>query len=150
LARFGSRTRARSQALQLLFQADATDRTVDEVLEDCYVVTDESDEPNDIPLDEYAERLARGAAEHMDQIDQLIADASVNWSVGRMNPVDRNLLRLAVYEIGEEPDVDVAVTIDEVVELAKAYGGTDESSKFVNGVLGRIAQDLAATQVSGE
>lgn len=133
---FGGRTLARSQALQLLFQAEANARAVLDVLDGEYALSQG-------PLDDYARRLALGADERRPELDAVIAVRSRGWSVARMNAVDRNLLRLALYEMLYVDEVDVAVTIDECVELAKAYG-TDESSRFVNGILGRVADDLEA------
>jgi len=134
--RFGGRTLARSQALQLLFQAEATNRLVSEVLAGEYAL-DEG------PLDPYAERIALGCDSMLHELDAVISVTSANWSVSRMPAVDRNLLRLALYEMLEVDEVDTAVAIDECVELAKAYG-TDETSKFANGVLGAIAAKIDA------
>lgn len=131
---FGGRTLARSQALQLLFQAEANSRAVLEIVDGDYVLSQG-------PLDDYARRLALGADEMRPDLDAVIAMRSTGWSLGRLNAVDRNLLRLALYEMLCVDEVDLAVTIDECVELAKAYG-TDESSRFVNGLLGRVADDL--------
>lgn len=133
---FGGRTLARSQALQLMFQAEANARAVLDVLDGEYALSQG-------PLDDYARRLALGADERRPELDSVIAARSRGWAVARMNAVDRNLLRLALYEMLYVDEVDVAVTIDECVELAKAYG-TDESSRFVNGILGRVADDLEA------
>ncbi len=133
---FGGRTLARSQALQLLFQAEANSRAVLSVLDGDYALSEG-------PLDDYARRLALGADEARPEIDAVISARSTSWSISRMNGVDRNLLRLAIYEMLYVDEVDVAITIDECVELAKAYG-TDESSRFVNGLLGRVADDLEA------
>ncbi|MGN0075429.1 MAG: transcription antitermination factor NusB [Parafannyhessea sp.] len=132
---FGGRTLARCQALQLLFQAEATDRTVHEVLEGGDYAISEG------PLDPFGEMLARGADDMRGDLDAVISATSSNWSVSRMPAVDRNLLRLALYEMLEVDEVAIAVTIDESVELAKAFG-SDESSRFVNGVLGRVATKL--------
>lgn len=134
--RFGGRTLARSQALQLLFQAEACGRTVNDVLEGSYAL-DEG------PLDAYASEIALGADAMLHELDAVIAVTSDNWSVSRMPAVDRNLLRLALFEMLEVDEVDTAVAIDECVELAKAYG-TDESSRFVNGVLGKVARRMEA------
>ena len=134
--RFGGRTLARSQALQLLFQAEATGRLVSEVLEGEYAL-DEG------PLDPYASEIALGADSMLHELDAVIGVTSANWSVSRMPAVDRNLLRLALYEMLEVEAVDTAVAIDECVELAKAYG-TDESSRFVNGLLGKVARRIEA------
>ena len=137
------RTLARSQALQILFQAESLSRTVDEVLEgDCLVSKG--------PIADYAVELARGCYANLDEIDAMLERASRNWSLSRMPGADRNILRIAVYEMRHVEDLpSVAVAINEAVELAKAYG-TDESSRFVNGVLGRIARDKGIDAASIE
>lgn len=132
------RTLARSQALQLLFQAEALDRPVDYVLDGDYLISKG-------PLDPYAVELARGTYANRTRIDASLRAVSKNWSLERMPGPDRNLLRLAVFEmrlLPEDEKLDDAVVIDEAVEVAKAYG-TDESARFVNGVLGRIARDAS-------
>ena len=112
---YRGRTLARSQALQLLFPAEATDS----------------------PLDPYALELCRGAYEHIDRIDCALRSVAKNWDLMRMPGADRNLLRIAVYEMRFLTDEEVsdAIVINEAVELAKAYG-TDQSASLVNGVLG--------------
>lgn len=132
----GGRTLARSQALQLLFQAEANGRAVIEVLDGDFALSEG-------PLDDYARHLALGADEVRPDLDAVISMRARGWKLSRLNAVDRNLLRLALYEMFNVDEVDVPVTIDECVELAKAYG-TDESARFVNGVLGRVADDLDA------
>ena len=134
-AHLGGRRLSRSLALQIIFQAEATGRTVEDVLAGAYAL-------DGGPLDEYAESLARGADGLRAEIDALLERFSENWTPERMPSVDRNLLRLAVYEMLVVDEVDVSIAIDEAVELAKLYG-TDDSSKFVNGVLGRIAEEAA-------
>ena len=135
--RFFGRTLARGQALQVLFQAEVCDRAVDDVLAGDYALSQG-------PIDEYGERLARGAGEHILELDDVLSGAARNWSLSRMSSTDRNLLRIALYEILYVDDVDPSVSISECVELAKAFGSSDESSRFVNGVLGRIVSDLEA------
>ncbi|MBN1192299.1 MAG: transcription antitermination factor NusB [Coriobacteriia bacterium] len=127
------RTRARRQALQMLYQREITEMTVAAILES-HAYNDEDGDPSD-----YCRELALGTEEHGEVIDAEIEATSQHWSLMRMPFVDRNILRLAVYEILFEPDVPDSVAINEAVEMAKAYG-TDESPKFVNGVLGRIAE----------
>ena len=133
---FGGRTLARSQAFQLLFQAEANHLTVEEVLGKDYVIEKG-------PLDEFARQLALGADAARHDLDAVIASRSVTWTLRRMPSMDRNLLRLAIYEMLFVDEVEIPVTINESVELAKAYG-TDDSSRFVNGILGRVADDVEA------
>ncbi len=137
------RTRARSQALQILFQAEALDLPVDEVLAGDYLLSKG-------PLMEYAEQLARGCYAKLDIVDSCLAAVSENWSLYRMPAADRALLRIAVYELrcdDTDDKIEDAVVINEAVELAKAFG-TDDSSRFVNGVLGRIARAEELPQAS--
>lgn len=89
----------------------------------------------------FACRLVRGAMSHLAAIDDLVGRCSLNWKLSRMARVDRNILRLAAYELAFEPDVPGRATLNEAIELAKRYG-TEDSGKFVNGILDRIAQDL--------
>jgi len=89
--------------------------------------------------DPYATEIAIGVERSLDEIDRLISDSSEHWSVFRMPVVDRNVLRIAVYEMHWVDDVPDSVAINEAVSIAKEYGGED-SSKFVNGVLGKIAR----------
>ncbi len=134
-AKFFGRTLARSQALQLLFQAEQTNRTVEEVLQGEYVLSEG-------PLDPYAEKLACGTDGIRDDLDMILNAYSHGWSVSRMPSVDRNLLQLSLYEMLEVSEVDVSITINEVIELSHAYCG-DESPRFINGILGRVAADIA-------
>lgn len=133
------RRRAREDALSLLYSGDIMES-------DAATLIEEGDFPEDIELGEYAESLVRGVTEHRADIDERLAATSENWSVDRMPVVDRALLRLAVYEMVYVDDVPVSVAINEAVELAKIYGGEDESSRFVNGVLGRIARTMEGTE----
>jgi len=91
----------------------------------------------------YAREIVDGVADHRDEIDELIASYAQGWSLERMPNVDRALLRLSTWEVLHNPEVPTAVAIDEAVELAKEYS-TDDSARFVNGVLGRIAQHAGA------
>ena len=127
------RTRARRQALQILYQREITGQDVQTIL-DTRTYSNEDGEPS-----EYSRTLALGAEMHQSAIDTKIETTSKHWSLMRMPFVDRNILRLAVYEIVYEEGMPASVAINEAVELAKAYGG-DDSPKFVNGVLGKIAE----------
>ena len=129
---FAGRTLARSQALQLMFQAESRNMQVCDVLATNYLLSEG-------PLDDFGIRFALGTDELRDKLDALISRVITNWNLNRLLSVDRNILRLALYEMIKVDDVDIAVTINESVNLAKAYG-TDESSHFVNGVLGQVAR----------
>jgi N utilization substance protein B len=93
-------------------------------------------------VDPFTEQLVRGVAEKAAELDRLIGEHAEGWTVHRMAVVDRNLLRLACYEMLWRDDVPVAVAIDEAVEAAKELS-TEDSGRFVNGVLGRIARERA-------
>ena len=90
---------------------------------------------------QFVERLVEGVDDHHIAIDELVGRCSLNWKVSRMGRVDRNVLRLAAYELAFEPDVPTRATLNEAIEIAKRYGSED-SGKFVNGILDRIAQEL--------
>jgi len=132
-----ARTKARKRAFQILFEADQRGTAVTAVLADWirHARTD-SRQP---PVGEYTMQLVEGYAEHADRIDELISTYAVGWTLDRMPAVDRNLLRLAAYELIWEDEVPDAVVIDEAVQLAKEFS-TDDSPSFVNGLLGRLKE----------
>ncbi len=127
----GARTKARKRALDVLFEAEQ--RGVEARTVYLRIANDATS-----PLNPYTEELVDGVNAHRDRIDELIATYAEGWSLDRMPAVDRNALRLGVYEILYAQDVPVNVAIDEAVGLVSDLS-TDESPSFVNGVLGRIA-----------
>lgn len=132
----GSRTKARECALQALYQLDLSGGDAREALRG--VLSHFEEAPSDGETARFAEELVRGVQSERPQIDELIQQSSTNWKLDRMARVDRNILRLAVFELLRRPDVPVRVTLNEAVELGKKFG-SEESSAFVNGVLDRIA-----------
>jgi transcription antitermination protein NusB len=120
----------------MLFAIDATGSDVDDAIRDFW-----RELPGDAEGREYADQLVRGVRADAEKLDERIRAASQNWRIERMARIDRNALRLGAYELLTRTDVPRAVILDEAVELAKRFG-SDESSKFVNGVLDRIADDL--------
>jgi N utilization substance protein B len=88
---------------------------------------------------QFVDRMVRGVASHSTAIDEIIERFSLNWKVSRMSRVDRNILRLAAYELAFESDVPSRATLNEAIEIAKRFS-SEESGKFVNGILDRIAQ----------
>ena len=137
------RSRGRSQALQLLFTREFDT--------DGFVSTPDTtaDVMDDLIVEDYARELYDGVVEHLAEIDSTIEAASKNWLISRMPITDRSILRIAVYEILFREDVPVGVSINEAVELAQSFGGEDDSFKFINGLLGRIAKDMPAPASDG-
>jgi N utilization substance protein B len=122
----------------MLFQLEASAVTADQAIE-LYWRSFGVDADPEGRL--YAEEAVRGVAATRDELDQHIAKASTHWRIERMSRVDRNVLRLGTWELAHRPDVPRAVSLDEAVELAKAFG-TDDSGAFVNGVLSKVAELL--------
>lgn len=117
----------------MLYQREITEQTLSRILAEGTYSVEDGD-----PC-EYAREVVLGVEAHQSRIDRLIEETSENWVLSRMPLVDRNILRLAVFEmLYRDEDVPDSVAINEAVEMAKVYGGED-SSKFVNGVLGRLA-----------
>lgn len=139
MAKRHERTLARRQAVQVLYSAEINDVSPDEAAENLAWVLEDGEEG--VLLD-YALELVKGVQEHQSEIDAYMANTSENWSILRMPIVDRSILRVALFEMMHEDKVPVSVSINEAVELAKAFGGEDESPRFVNGVLGRIARQM--------
>lgn len=126
-----ARTKYRKRALDILFESEAQGLTVGGTLSDRL-------EFNDPPINAYTRQLVEGVIANSDRIDALITEHARGWTLDRMPAVDRNLLRIATYEITEVEDVPTAVAIAEAVELAKELS-TDDSPNFINGVLSAIA-----------
>lgn len=142
-----ARTRARRQALQLLFQWDMRRTTppvdVDAILRGYYTSLLISEDTVGQPRpDAFAEVLMRGVIEDLPAIDERIARNAAHWRLDRMPVVDRNILRIAVYEM-MRTDTPPAVVIDEALELARRFSG-EESVHFVNGVLDAVRRELPA------
>ncbi len=132
----GSRRKARERALQILFQLEATGDPVDVCVEQYW-----AESPASPQAREFAQRLVDVVAEHMAEIDATLDAASEHWTLERMNPVDRNLLRMAVGELRYIPDVPPKVTLNEAIEIAKNFS-TPEGCRFVNGILDRVLSDM--------
>ena len=133
MAREDQRSEARERALGLLYEAAAKSLTPAEVLAALPV------EP-----DALATMLVEGVASQQEEIDALLVAHARGWTLERMPVIDRTVLRIGVYELLDRPDVPTAVVIDEAVELAKRFS-TDDSGRFVNGMLSAIAAKVRAT-----
>lgn len=128
------RRTAREKALQALFQIDVSNNDPQSALE--HVLEGKNG-------DEYLTRLVNGVTDNKEEIDNLIKGNLEKWTIDRLATVDRNLMRVAVYEMMHcQSEVPANVILDEAIEIAKLYGD-DQSSRFVNGVLSKIKQELS-------
>lgn len=137
-----ARSKARKQALDILFESDIRQSSASELLESRLVV-DEG--PDSRPVREYARTLVTGVVDHRRKIDELISTYAQGWDMDRLPIVDRNILRIAIFEILWGEDVPDAVVIDEALTMASMLS-TEESASYIHGVLGRISSikdDLA-------
>jgi transcription antitermination protein NusB len=137
-----ARSKARKRALDILFEADLRGLPT-------LALLSERQSLGDVPVQPYAAELVRGVASHSERIDELISWNLVDWTLERMPVVDRNILRLGVYELLWAGDVPDGVAISEAVALAQDLS-TDNSPSFVNGVLARIKADKPTLSLDPE
>lgn len=128
-----ARSKARKRAVDVLYEADLRSIAPTTTLAERVALADP-------PLNQFTVELVEGVQANKDRIDEILTEYAEGWTVARMPDVDRAVLRLALYELLWRDDVPDAVVIDEAVELAKTLS-TDESPRFVNGVLGRVLRD---------
>ena len=129
------RTKAREYVLQMLYQADITRGSWQEILKSFW--ESNAQQENSEELKDFSAQLLKGVAAHMQEIDNKISKYAANWQLERMAFVDRNIMRLGCFELLFSQDVPPKVAINEAVELAKKYSGL-ESGKFVNAILDQI------------
>ena len=140
-----SRHRARERSLQILFQWDARKGSIEDAISSFYdTLYSEQSETKPAP-DEFVDRLVRGVAENIAEIDRRLSQHAEHWRIERMPAVDRNVLRLGAFEVLHCPDMPPAVAIDEAIELARRFG-TADSPAFVNGVLDRLRAGAVPAQ----
>ena len=161
-----SRRKAREAALQALYQCDTQADWSSEAIDLYFEVycrppeAGDDDTLTDLdPADQasapaqnarqenlqFARRLIDGVIDNGDFVDSRISEASIHWKIERMSRIDRNILRLAVFEMAMMPEIPLNVTLNEAIELAKRYGA-DESPMFVNGVLDKVARGISASR----
>lgn len=136
-----ARSKARKRAVDLLYEADLRGT-------DPLATLAERVALGEPPVNPYTAELVEGVVAHRERIDELLGSYAEGWTVERMPGVDRAVLRLGVFELLWRPEVPDAVAIDEAVELAKTLS-TDESPRFVNGVLARVLRDRPAVTTPG-
>jgi len=139
-----ARRRARGVALQTLFEVDLAghdaSRVLDQRLADCDVTADGL---------EFARHLVEGVLKNLSEIDPTIRKIAPEWPLEQMSPIDKNILRIAIFEMTFDPEIPVKVAINEAVELAKLFG-SESSRRFVNGALGTLASQQISTQTHCE
>ncbi len=140
----GSRRRSREMAIQVLYQVDVAQNDISEALR---VFCEHFEAPESIR--DFAIELAAGAHKHRAEIDALIKRFSEHWRLERMPAVDRNILRLAVFELLHRPDIPAKVSINEAVDLGKKFGSEDSGS-FINGILDRVRLHLEEAGLSNK
>lgn len=135
-----ARHKSRQRALQVLFLLDQREGSVEDAIADFYnTLGTEEEDTHPLSTDAFMETLARGTAKSMKEIDARIVSKASNWRIERMPTVDRNILRLAIYEMWST-QTPAPVVIDEALELAREFAG-DESVGFINGVLDAVRRD---------
>ena len=127
-----TRKQAREEAFVLVFEKQFNNSSTDEILETAKVV-------RDLEPDDYILNVFRGVYEHAEELDGIVSEYSVGWSVGRISKTALCILRLAIYEMKYMDDIPVSVSINEAVELAKKYA-TPSDASFINGILSSVAK----------
>ncbi len=128
------RRRSRVKAVILLYQSDLLNKGVGSI------ISSEMDFQKRI--DEFTIKLVMGVEKNKIEIDNQIRHVAENWTLNRISIIDRNILRMAIYEMLFEEDIPLKVSVDEAIEIAKILGQKDETPKFVNGILGKILTNL--------
>jgi len=132
----GHRRKARESALQILFQLEFSTNNYEEVIEEYW-----KEKKASAKTKNYANWLVRGVISSKKEIDNIIEECSKNWRLSRMATVDRNIIRIATFELFSEQDIPSPVIINEAIEIAKKYG-TEDSGQFVNGILDTIKRKV--------
>jgi N utilization substance protein B len=135
-----ARHRSRQRALQVLYQWDMNKGRVEDAISSFYDTLNSEDDERDTGPDEFMEELAKGTSQMTPDIDHQITAKSENWKLERMPIVDRNILRMAIYEMNHH-ETPPAVVIDEALELARQFSG-EESVSFINGVLDAVHKEI--------
>lgn len=128
-----ARRKARTVALQALYEIDCTTHPAEQVVEQRLI-----EQPLSEDLHQFAQQLVQGVIDHAATLDRLIQQFAPEWPLDQMAVIDRNILRIAIWEFGADRQTPIKVAINEAVELAKLYG-SDSAPRFVNGVLGALA-----------
>jgi N utilization substance protein B len=129
-----TRRRAREKAVILLYQMDLLGKKPEEIVENDQLVGKK--------FDEFSLKLINGVTDNLKEIDKIISSTVQNWSLNRIAVIDRNILRVAIYEMIHEDDIPLKVSVDEAIEIAKSLGQKPDTPKFINGVLGKFLNKI--------
>lgn len=129
-----ARRKSRENAIIVLYQRDLLGKKISEILESNSMAGKE--------YDEFTLKLVMGVDKHRKRIDSTLMDVVENWSLGRIAIIDRNILRVAIYEMLYEDDIPLKVSVDEAIEIAKSLGQKEDTPKFINGILGKILNNM--------
>ncbi len=132
-----TRRQAREAALQMLYQIEMSGSGLPEITEEFW----SGQKIDDAKSRAFVEQLVKGVLKEKEAIDECIAKHATHWKLGRMPVVDKNVLRLAVFELKESSEIPLKVILNEAIEVAKKFGA-EESSTFINGVLDKVAKEL--------
>ena len=130
-----TRRRAREKAVILLYQMDLLKKSPEEIVENDQLVGKK--------FDEFSLKLVNGVTDNLKEIDKIISSTVQNWSLDRIAVIDRNILRVAIYEMIHEDDIPLKVSVDEAIEIAKSLGQKPDTPKFINGVLGKFLNKIS-------
>ncbi len=129
-----SRRKARQEAVILLYQSDLLNKNINEIISNEILFGKE--------IDDFTKELVTGVFKNLKIIDDRIKNVVENWSFDRIAVVDRNIIRVAVYEMLFLKEIPLKVSVDEAIEISKIYGQKDDTPKFVNGILGKILLEI--------
>jgi N utilization substance protein B len=129
-----TRRKSRENAIILLYQRDLLDKKISDILNNNLLAGRE--------YDQFTIRLINGVNKHCRKIDRVIKNVVKNWTLERIAIIDRNILRVAIYEMLYEDEIPLKVSVDEAIEISKILGQKEDTPKFVNGVLGKILSDI--------
>jgi N utilization substance protein B len=129
-----TRRKSRENAVILLYQGDLLNKNVEEILENEAVFGRQ--------IDDFTSELVFGVSKNKKEIDKTIKSVVENWTLERIAIIDRNILRVAIYEMLYEKDIPLKVSIDEAIEIAKTLGQKEDTPKFINGILGKILLEI--------
>jgi N utilization substance protein B len=125
-----TRRKSRIDAVILLYQSDLLEKNIKEIIKNEIMFEKK--------IDDFTIKLLAGVSKHRKEIDSMIKEIAKNWTLERMAIIDRNILRVAIYEMLYEKDIPLKVSVDEAIEIAKIIGQKEDTPKFINGVLGKI------------